>query len=132
MSVPFINVLAFFFSNRPILELASNDIEDNGLVKRVALRVRYPEAHCPVMKTGGTAFTVLDISEGGVRIRASQSTPFRRKVGGEIQLISGTQVRFKATVMRRDEGEVIFQFADPIGTALLMEEEKAMAAVNNR
>jgi hypothetical protein len=33
--------------------------------------------------------------------------------------------------MRRDETEVVFQFADPIGTALLMEEEKAIAAVND-
>jgi len=130
MSVPFINLLALFFSNRPMLKSVSDNVEDNGLVKRIAMRVRYPEAHCPVMKTAGTAFTVLDISEGGVRIRASLSTPFKKKVNGEIQLISGGRIRFKAIVMRREEGEVFFQFVNPIGTALLMEEEKVMAVVN--
>lgn len=130
MSVPFINILALFFPNRPMFKSASENIEDNGLVKRIAMRVRYPEAHCPVMKTAGTAFTVLDLSEGGVRIRASLSTPFKKKITGDIQLISGGGIRFKAILMRRAEGEVVFQFVNPIGTALLVEEEKTMAAVN--
>ncbi|WP_319408424.1 PilZ domain-containing protein [uncultured Desulfosarcina sp.] len=128
MSVPFINILAHFFPNRPMPRSVSDNIADNGLVKRMAMRVRYPESHCPVMKTAGTAFTVVDISEGGVRVRASLSTPFKKKINGEIHLISGGRIRFKAIVMRREEGEVIFQFVDPIGTALLVEEEKAMTA----
>jgi hypothetical protein len=57
--------------------------------------------------------------------------PFKKKVNAKIQLISGALIRFKASVMRRDESEVIFQFADHIGTALLMEEENAIAAVND-
>lgn len=132
MSVPFINFLALFFWNRPMLKSVSNDSQDNGLVKRAAMRIRYPRAHCPVMNTGGTSFTVIDISEGGVRIRASRSTPFKKKVDAEIHLISGARIRFKATVMRRDESTVVFQFADPFGTALLMEEQKAIARVNER
>lgn len=131
MSVPFINFLALFFSNRPMPISASKEILENGLAKRIAMRVRYPEAHCPVMKTAGTAFTVVDISEGGVRIRVSQSTPFKKKVRGEIKLVSGVRIQFNATVMRRDEGEAVFRFADPIGTALLTEEKKAIAAVND-
>ena len=54
-----------------------------------------------------------------------------KKTTAEIRLISGALIRFKASVMRRDESEVIFQFGDPIGTALLMEEEKAIAAVKD-
>jgi fatty acid desaturase len=80
MSVPLINFLALFFANRPMLKSASDDMQDNRLVKRTAKRVRYPKALRPVLKTAGTAFTVIDISEGGVRIRASQSTPFKKKV----------------------------------------------------
>jgi hypothetical protein len=131
MPVPFINFLALLFSNRPMPISAPEEVRENGLVKRIAMRVRYPEAHCPVMKTAGTAFTVVDISEGGVRIRASQSTPFKKKVRGEIQLVCGVRIQFNATVMRRDEGEAVFRLADPIGTALLREEEKAIAAVND-
>ncbi|MBC2709596.1 MAG: PilZ domain-containing protein [Desulfosarcina sp.] len=130
MSVPFINFLALFFWNRPMLESASNEIEENGLIKREAMRIRYREGHCPVLKTGNTAFAVLDLSEGGVRISASSATPLKKKVHGEIQLISGDLIRFKATVTRREEGEVVLQFADPIGTAFLMGEKKAMAADN--
>ena len=131
MSVPFINFLALIFANRPMLTPAATETGKNELVKRVAIRVRYPESHCAVMETGGTAFTVIDISEGGVRIRASRSTPFKRKVSGEIRLLSGDRLRFNATVMRRDEGEAAFRFVDPVGTALLMQEEKAIAAVND-
>ena len=131
MSVPLINCLALFFANRPMLKSVSANSQDNRLVKRTAKRVRYPKALRPVLKTAGTAFTVIDISEGGVRIRASQAAPFKKKVTAEIQLISGTLVRIKASLMRRDESEVVFQFADPIGTARLMDEEKAIAAAND-
>jgi hypothetical protein len=59
-----------------MLKSASDDMQDNRLVKRTAKRVRYPKALRPVLKTAGTAFTVIDISEGGVRIRASQVHTF--------------------------------------------------------
>lgn len=130
MAVPFVNFLALFLANRPALESDAKDTAENGLIKREAMRVSYGETDCPVMKTGGTAFAVLDLSEGGVRVRASQSTPFKRKVKGEIQLISGDRIGFKATLLRRDEGEAVFQFTDPLGTALIMQEKKAMADGN--
>jgi hypothetical protein len=130
MSVPCINFLAIFFSNRPVAPPAV-ETDENGLVKREALRIRYPENTCPVLKTGDIAFAVRDLSEGGVRIIASGSTPFKKKVHGEIQLLCGDRLRFKATVMRREEGRVVFGFTDPIGTALLMGEKKALADVND-
>ena len=107
MSVPCINFLAIFFSIRPVA-LPAIDTDENGLVKRQALRIRYPEGRCPALKTGDIAFAVRDLSEGGVRILASESTPFRKKVHGEIQLLSGDRFRFKATVMRKRDGEVVF------------------------
>jgi hypothetical protein len=130
ISVPCINFLALFFSGRtmatPMIEA-----DENGLVKREALRVRYPESHCPVLKTGDIAFAIRDLSEGGVRIIASGSTPFKKKIHGEIQLLGGDRFRFSATVIRREEGEVVFRFTDPIGTVLLLGEKKAVANVNN-
>ena len=131
ISVPFINFLALFFPNRPMLESVSQGIEENGLIKRKALRVRYHEDHCPVLKTDNTAFAVIDLSEGGVRILSSLPTLFKKKVRGEIQLISGDRLQFKATVIRREEGEVVFQFTNPIGTALLRKEKRAMTADND-
>ena len=130
MSVPLINFLAFIFADRPMFTSTSSDIQDNQMIKRMAMRVRYPKALRPVFETAGTKFTVIDISEGGVRIRASRSTRFKKKVHAEIQMISGALIRFKASVMRRDETEVVFQFADPIGTALLTEEDNAIEAAN--
>lgn len=50
----------------------------------------------------------------------------------EIRPVSGAGLRFNATAMRRDDGEAVFRFADPVGTALLLEEERAIAAVNDR
>ena len=46
-------------------------------------------------------------------------------------MISGALIRFKTTVMHSDETEVVFKFADPIATALLMEAENAIAAAND-
>lgn len=124
MPIPFINFLALFFCKRP--NAAGTDEED-GMIKREAMRVRYSRKRCPVLNTGGTAYAVRDLSEGGVCIRASSDTPFKKKINGDIQLISGEQIRFKGSVKRREAGEVIFVFNEPIGTAILMEEKKALA-----
>jgi PilZ domain len=129
MSVPFINFLAILFSSRPKPDSSRCDTSENGLVKREAMRIRYPEDHCPILTSGRTPFAVCDLSEGGVRIRASLSTPFKKKVRGELQLLCGDRVRFTATVVRREEGETVFKFTDSIGTAFLIGEKKAMAAV---
>lgn len=128
MPIPFINFLALFFSKRPISASSVDDADGNGLVKREAVRVLYEEDRCPVLTVGNTTYTVRDLSEGGVRIRAGAEMPFKKKFNGNIRLLSGDQIRFKATVARREEGEVVFKFTEPVGTAILMEEKKALAA----
>lgn len=128
MIIPFINFLALFFSKRPIGESSGDKIEDKAMIKREAMRVDYKEDRCPILKTSGTSFAVRDLSEGGVRIIASSAVPFKNKVSGEIQLISGDRFRFKASLMRREDGEVVFLFNNPIGTAVIMQEKKILAA----
>lgn len=128
MPIPFINFLALFFSKRPMRESSVEKVEDKTLIKREAMRVAYSEDQCPTLKTSGTFFAVRDLSEGGVRIIASSAIPFKKKVSGEIQLISGDRFRFKASLIRREEGEVVFLFSDPIGTAVIMQEKKILAA----
>ena len=129
MPIPFINVLVIFYSRQP---KATAPIEDerlnNGMIKREAVRVNYGEDRCPILTTNGTSYAVRDLSEGGVRISASSAIPFKKKISGDIQLVAGQRIRIKATLMRREEGETIFQFIDPIGTAILMEEKKTLAA----
>ena len=127
MPIPFINFLALFFCRQPIGQPAAGPDEENGMIKREAMRVRYSRERCPTLNTGGTAYAVRDLSEGGVCIRASSDTPFKKKINGEILLISGERIRFKGSVRRREAGEVIFVFNEPIGTAILMEEKKAIA-----
>ncbi len=128
MAVACLNFLALFFGNQPILEPVGGGTEENGMIKREAMRISYREDRCPVFKTGDTAFAVRDLSEGGVRISASSATPFKKWVRAEIQLVCGDRIRFKATVMRKDEGAVVFRFAETIGTAVLIEEKKALAS----
>ena len=128
MPIPFINFLAIFFSNRPIGGSSVDKDEDQAMIKREAMRVVYNNDQCPILKTSGTSFAVRDLSEGGVRISASSAIPFKKKVSGEIQLISGDCFRFKASLMRRENGEVVFLFSDPIGTAVIMQEKKIQAA----
>jgi hypothetical protein len=126
--IPFINSLALFVPNRSIGTPINNTGDATGMIKREAMRVNYRDDNCPVMTIGDTAFAVRDLSEGGVRISASTAIPFKRRVSGEIRLISGDRIRFKATVMRREEGAVVFHFFDPIGTATLMQEKKVLTA----
>jgi len=130
MPIPFINFLALFFSKPPISASNAGDAAENGMIKREAVRVLYEEDRCPVLTVGDTAYTVRDLSEGGVRIRAGAEMPFKKKFNGDIRLLSGDQIRFKATVARREEGEVVFRFTEPVGTATLMEEKKALAAAH--
>jgi len=125
MPIPFINFLALFFCKRPV---SGDDHGNDDMVKREAMRIHYEEERCPVLTVGSTAYMVRDLSEGGVRIRAGAEMPFKKKLSGDIRLLSGDRFRFKATVARREEGEVVFKFTDPVGTAILMEEKKALAA----
>ena len=129
MPIPFINFLAIFYSKRPVTETATAETTHiNGMIKREAVRINYDRDRCPVLTTGGTSYAVRDLSEGGVRISTSSATPFKKKISGDIQLISGDRIRFKATLMRREEGETVFHFVEPVGTAILMEEKKTLAA----
>ena len=131
MPIPFVNTVALLFTRRPTGVSAVVGADDNAIIKREAVRITYHENHGPVLNTGGAAFAVLDLSEGGVRISASSSTPFKKKISGEIRLISGERIRFKATLLRRENGETTFQFTDPVGTAVLMTEKKALADQQN-
>ncbi|WP_319524222.1 PilZ domain-containing protein [uncultured Desulfosarcina sp.] len=130
MPIPFINFLALFFTKRSIAADSADDSTGNGLIKREALRILYEEDRCPVLTVGETAYAVRDLSEGGVRIRAGAQAPFKKKVNGEIRLLNGDPIRFKATILRREEGEVVFKFTEPVGTAILMEEKRVLAAAH--
>lgn len=127
MAVPFINFLSLFFTHHPLPETSTGDANRNGMVKREAVRVQYQEDHCPILKTSLGAFAVRNISEGGVCISAASTTPFKKRINGQIQLLCDDRLRFKARILRRDEGEVVFGFGTPIGTAILMEEKKIVA-----
>jgi hypothetical protein len=127
MAVPFINFLSLFFAHRFLPETASQQPPKNGIVKREAMRIHYREDHCPILKTDLGAFIVRNLSEGGVSISAASTTPFKKRIDGQIQLLCGDRVRFNASVLRKDEGEVVFGFSTPIGTAILMEEKKMVA-----
>ncbi|HSO18087.1 MAG TPA: PilZ domain-containing protein [Desulfosarcina sp.] len=131
MPIPFVNVLVLLFAKRPMRMSAADGRDAGPIIKREAFRISYPEDRCPVLSTGGATFAVMDLSEGGVRINASSTTPFKKKITGEIQLLSGERIRFKAALLRREDGETTFQFTDPIGTAALLAEKKLQSARYN-
>jgi hypothetical protein len=128
MTVPLINFLALFFPGRAPTTPDAARMADNGMIKREAMRIRYPESRCPALHIGATAFAVIDLSEGGVRIRASLATPFKKKVAGEIHLLCGEQIHFKGSLLRREDSETVFHFIEPVGTALIMAEKNTLAA----
>ncbi len=127
MAVPFINFLALFFSHPSPMDKPVVTDQDQAMIKREAMRIRYRTDHCPILDTRLGAFAVRNLSEGGVSISATSKTPFRKRIRGQIQLLCGDRLKFKASLLRRDEGEVVFGFSTPIGTAILMEEKKVAA-----
>ena len=124
--VPLINFLAFFFASHPILKTDEPGADDGTLIKRSAIRVRYPLGRRAALEIDDVTFSVCDLSEFGVRILADRKTPFNDSVKGTIRLKSGTDIDFHGTVMRRNDEEVAFQFSDSIGTSVLLEENKAI------
>jgi len=127
MAVPFINFLSLFFAHHPLMGPSTENNHETEMIKREAIRIHYQEDHCPIFKTNLGAFAVKNISEGGVCISAASSTPFKKRINGQIQLLCGDRLKIRASVLRKDEGEVVFGFAIPIGTAVLMEEKKVVA-----
>jgi hypothetical protein len=127
MAVPFINFLALFFAHHPLSDAPPDQNHENGMIKREAMRIQYRKDHCPILKTQLGAFAVKNISEGGICVSASSTTPFKKRINGQIKLLCGDRLKFKATVLRRDEGEVVFGLHTPIGTAILLEEKKVVA-----
>ena len=130
MVVPFINLLVFLLSSRTTLSWDDAEIEAEGMIKRKAMRIHYPDDRHPVFSTEGIAFAVQDISEGGVRIVASADTVFKKRIDGEVLLLCGKVVHIKARVLRGEGSEVVLQFLRPIGTAPLLEEKKALAGAS--
>ena len=130
MIVPFINLLAFLLSQRSALGWNDDEIETEGMIKRKAMRIHYPEERSPVLTTDKMAFAVRDLSEGGVRISASTDTEFKKKINGEILLLCEKVIPFRAKVLRGEGDAVVLQFLKPIGTAPLLEEKKALAGDN--
>lgn len=131
MLVPFINLLAFLFASRAALGWEAAEIAAEGMIKRKAMRIHYAEDHCPELSTDGIAFVVRDISEGGVRIIASADTVFKKRIEGDIKLLCGRTLKFKARVLRGDGSEVVLHFLKPIGTAALVEEKRALSEIDN-
>ncbi|BBO82004.1 hypothetical protein DSCO28_25700 [Desulfosarcina ovata subsp. sediminis] len=125
LAVPFINILTLLIDKRAILPTLS--AKADGIVKREAVRIHYTGTHYALLTIDGITFTVRDLSEGGVRLNASSATTFKRKTTGEIRLLCGKNIRFKATVLRREEGAVVLRLSQPIGTATLVEEKRALA-----
>lgn len=100
-------------------------------------RVHYPLRDRPVLQGGGEgaetgAFTVLDVSEEGVRFRAADTAVFQ--VGdsfqGVIELAAGWIARIEGTVVRVDRlnGEVALTLTEGIPYAHIVEEQRFLHA----
>lgn len=127
MAVPFVNVLSAALTQPKKQATAPPPNPENGIIKREAMRILYPEERCPTLTTAGSSFAVRDLSEGGVCIRAASATPFKRRINGRLHLLSGDVLRFRASILRRGEGEVVLGFSTPVGTATLSAERQALA-----
>ena len=92
------------------------------------MRIQYPEDHCPILKTNLGAFAIKKhFRRWHVHQCCIDHPPLKNAFNGQIELLCGDRLKFKARVLRRDDGEVAFGFSLPIGTAILMEEKKVVS-----
>ena len=101
----------------------------NGPERRRKPRLSYPAGHCPSFTTGGQVFTVLDISEHGLRFDKEAHVPLKGWIRGNLALISGRDVDIDGVVVRDQPGDIGLLFITAIQSEALVEERRHIEAI---
>jgi len=123
--VAFINLLVLLFHSALSEADRTDRRNENGdLVKRQDLRVRYTPAARPELVVDKRCFSVLDLSENGIRIRIQRQEPLKRRFRGRLALLSKQTLNIQVFRVRREGNEAALQIKQPIGWDVVSTEKE--------
>ena len=126
--VAFVNLLVLLFhSALSATDQSAYRNEKGGLVKRQDLRVRYLGDAQPELAVDDRCFSVLDLSENGVRIKIDRHEPLKRRFRGRLTLLSRKILTLRVTRVRRQGDEAALLIAESIDWDLLSTEKQLSA-----
>jgi hypothetical protein len=124
--IAFLNLLVLLYHP----SMADSDrmklFKDNAaIIKRQDQRVIYAADKRPMLIIGHRKFHILDLSEQGLRFRIGRNEQLRKRMRCQLTLLSGQTLNFKAVLIRREGGEAVLQFKQPIAYQMLIDEKQA-------
>lgn len=99
----------------------------NGFVqKRQFYRLRYPKRARPFVRFGEELFQVTEVSEGGIRMMASNFTSMYKglQVKGLLNLNEKNGVEIEGAVLRFEKDEVIIQLRKGPTFKIMVDEQR--------
>lgn len=123
--VAFANLLVLLFhSALSATDQKAHRKEKGGLVKRQDLRVRYPDGARPELAVDDRCFSVLDLSENGIRISIDRQAPLKRRFRGRLTLLSKKMLNLQVARVRRQGDEAALLIKEPIDWDVLSTEKQ--------
>ncbi len=123
--VAFVNLLVLLFhAALSATDQNTHRKEKGGLVKRQDLRVRYLNDARPELEVDNRCFSVLDLSENGIRIIIDRQVPLKRRFRGRLTLLSKKILNLKVTQVRRQGDEAALLIKEPIDWDVLSTEKQ--------
>lgn len=127
--IAFINLLVLLFHAALSAEdRTSQRTDKGGLIKRQDYRVRYLRARRPELIIDDRRFSVLDLSENGMRIGIGRDEKLKRRFQGQITLLSGQTLDLQLFRARRMGNEAALLIKKPIDWDVITTEKELAAA----
>ncbi len=93
--------------------------------RREYFRVQYPTVARPRLEMEGESYAVVDISERGLRYKATDSFPEAgREIAGIIYFKRGDFVEVRGTVLRAVDGQVSCQLTTGVPFKIIIDEQR--------
>ncbi len=93
--------------------------------KRAYYRLYYPVLDRPVWRVNGRDYEVVEISEGGARLRYGEGLPERPEtpVSGRIKFSDGAETEVAGVVLRKVEGGIVVVLSKGISFRRMLVEQ---------
>ena len=98
-------------------------------VKRRDYRVTYTMPPQPTVIIEEHPYSVLDLSEKGMRFYIDRQEGLKKSFGGRISLLCGQSLSFQGTLIRRQKYEATAAFTQALDRAVLVKEGNMLKAI---
>ena len=128
LMIAFLNLLVLLFHAALSGTDQTRIFKDSSpIIKRQDFRVTYKIHNGPMLTIGKRKFKVIDLSENGSRFSVGRNETIKKRMRGQLTLLCGRSIEFKAVLHRRQGSEAVIQFKYPISYDVLLEEKREAA-----